>query len=63
LHARYIPLWGIRFKDLVAVDHSTHSHAAAGTAIDPVCSMTVDAAKSPYAYSYRQTTHHFCSTG
>ena len=63
LHARYIPLWGIRFKDLVAVDHSTHAHAAAGTAIDPVCGMTVDAAKSPYAYSYRQTTHHFCSTG
>src|SRR5262249_7195693 len=63
LHARYIPLRGIRFKDVVAVDHSTHAHAAAGTAIDPVCGMTVDPAQSPHAYGYRQTTYHFCSAG
>ncbi len=44
------------------MDHSTHSHAAA-TAIDPVCGMTVDPAKSPHRHSHAQKTYHFCSAG
>jgi Cu+-exporting ATPase len=47
----------------VAVDHSTHAHAATGTVIDPVCGMTVDPAKSPHRHDYRHATHHFCSAG
>jgi Cu+-exporting ATPase len=46
----------------VIVDHPTHSHAAAA-AIDPVCGMTVDPAKSPYRLSHAQKTYHFCSAG
>ena len=45
------------------MDHSTHAHAAACTAIDPVCGMIVDAAQSPHTYGYGQTTYHFCSAG
>jgi Cu+-exporting ATPase len=44
------------------VDHSTHSHAAAA-AIDPVCGMTVDPAKSPHRLSHAQKTYRFCSAG
>jgi Cu+-exporting ATPase len=44
------------------VDHSTHTHAAA-MAIDPVCGMTVDPAKSPHRHSHAQKTYHFCSAG
>ena len=44
------------------MDHSTHSHAAAA-AVDPVCGMTVDPAKSPYRLSHAQKTYHFCSAG
>jgi P-type Cu+ transporter len=44
------------------VDRSTHSHAAAA-AIDPVCGMTVDPAKSPHRLSHAQKTYHFCSAG
>jgi Cu+-exporting ATPase len=43
------------------VDHATHTHAAAGTLIDPVCGMTVDPAKSPHRHDYRHTTYLFCS--
>jgi Cu+-exporting ATPase len=46
----------------VTVDHSTHTHAAAA-AIDPVCGMTVDPAKSPHRHSHEQQTYHFCSAG
>jgi Cu+-exporting ATPase len=45
------------------VNHSTHAHAVAGTAIDPVCGMTVDPAKSPHRHDYRHATYHFCSAG
>jgi P-type Cu+ transporter len=48
---------------LFAVNHSTHRHAADATAIDPVCGMTVDRAKSPHRHDYRQETFHFCSAG
>ena len=44
------------------MDHSTHTHAAAA-AIDPVCGMTVDPAKSPHRHSHEQQTYHFCSAG
>ena len=44
------------------MDHSTHAHAG-GAAIDPVCGMTVDPAKSPHRHSYGQRTYHFCSAG
>ena len=44
------------------MDHSTHSHAAAA-AIDPVCGMTVDPAKSPHRLSHAQKTYRFCSAG
>ena len=46
----------------MTVDHSTHSHAAA-TAIDPVCGMTVDPAKSPHRFSHAEAVYHFCSAG
>ena len=46
----------------MTVDHSTHTHAAAA-AIDPVCGMTVDPAKSPHRHSHAQQTYHFCSAG
>jgi Cu+-exporting ATPase len=45
------------------VNHSTRAHAVAGTAIDPVCGMTVDPAKSPHRHDYRHATYHFCSAG
>jgi Cu+-exporting ATPase len=44
------------------MDHPTHSHAA-GTAVDPVCGMKVDPAKSPHCFDYRHTHYHFCGTG
>jgi P-type Cu+ transporter len=44
------------------MDHSTHSHAGA-TAIDPVCGMKVDPAKSPHRHDYRHKTYHFCGAG
>jgi len=46
----------------MTVDHSTHSRAAA-TAIDPVCGMTVDPAKSPHRFSHAEAFYHFCSAG
>src|SRR5580693_4731952 len=48
-------------REFSAVDHSTHRHAAA--AIDPVCGMAVDPAKSPHRFSHGQNVYHFCSAG
>jgi Cu+-exporting ATPase len=48
-------------SELLTVDHSSHSHAA--TAIDPVCGMKVDPAKSPHRFDYRHTRYHFCGAG
>jgi len=45
------------------VDHSTHAQAAAGTVIDPVCGMTVDPAKSPHRFDYKDNTYFFCCAG
>ena len=36
---------------------------AAGTAIDPVCGMTVDLSKDKPTFDYNGTTYHFCSNG
>jgi Cu+-exporting ATPase len=47
----------------MTVDHSTHSHAVVATAVDPVCGMTVDPARSPYRFSHAQAVFHFCSAG
>src|ERR1700722_4215362 len=49
-------------RDYIAVDHSTHTHAASA-AIDPVCGMKVDPAKSPHRHSHAQKAYHFCSAG
>ena len=32
-------------------------------AVDPVCGMQVDPAKSPHRYDYRHRSYHFCSAG
>ncbi len=45
------------------MDHAEHSPHTAATAIDPVCGMTVDPAKSPHRHDYRHHTYHFCSNG
>ncbi len=56
-------------------DHSHHDHyhhhhggagdaaPAAGTAIDPVCGMTVDLSAGKPTYHYHGTTYHFCGKG
>ena len=33
------------------------------TAVDPVCGMTVDPAKTPHRHDYRHRTYYFCSDG
>jgi Cu+-exporting ATPase len=42
------------------VRHPVHP-ARTTAAIDPVCGMTVDPAKSPHRHEYRNHTYHFCS--
>jgi Cu+-exporting ATPase len=42
------------------VPQPTHP-ANAAAAIDPVCGMTVDPAKSAHRHDYRHRTYHFCS--
>jgi len=43
------------------VNHVPHSHDAHAAAIDPVCGMTVDPAKSPHRHDHDHRTYHFCS--
>jgi P-type Cu+ transporter len=38
-----------------------HAPAAAATAVDPVCGMTVDPATAAGRYEYQGTTYHFCN--
>jgi P-type Cu+ transporter len=45
------------------VDHSGHSHHTAATAIDPVCGMTVDPAKTAHHHTHRHQDYFFCSGG
>ncbi|MEL1264389.1 heavy metal translocating P-type ATPase [Pseudoxanthomonas putridarboris] len=43
-------------------DHAHHgAHDAAGEAIDPVCGMSVDPARTPYRAEHGGRAHHFCS--
>jgi Cu+-exporting ATPase len=37
--------------------------AAPAMAVDPVCGMTVDPARTPHHAEHRGTTYHFCSAG
>ena len=43
--------------------HPLQSPTVATAAIDPVCGMTVDPAKTPHRHDYRHHTYHFCSAG
>ena len=38
-----------------------HSHQPAGSAIDPVCGMTVDPAHSAGSYEHAGKTYYFCN--
>ncbi len=40
-----------------------HSPTADATAIDPVCGMTVDPAKTPHRHRHRDHNYYFCSAG
>lgn len=42
---------------------SSHGPAPTGTAIDPVCGMTVDPAKSAHTADHAGHRYHFCSSG
>jgi Cu+-exporting ATPase len=42
---------------------SVHRHGAAEAAIDPVCGMTVDPAKSPHRHDYHDHSYFFCGNG
>jgi Cu+-exporting ATPase len=42
---------------------SVHRHGAAAVAIDPVCGMTVDPAKSPHRHEHHHHAYYFCSAG
>jgi len=43
------------------VEHSCCSHDAGGTAVDPVCGMKVDPAKTPHRHIFHDHTYFFCS--
>jgi P-type Cu+ transporter len=45
------------------VNPAVHLANAETTAIDPVCGMTVDPAKTPHRHDYRHRTYYFCSAG
>ncbi len=52
-----------------ATDHSHHHHGhaqrpvAVGAAIDPVCGMTVDPAKTPHHLTHGGMAYYFCGAG
>jgi Cu+-exporting ATPase len=52
----------IVFEDFV-VNHSAHPQVTGATALDPVCGMTVDPAKTPHRHSHRHEDYFFCSAG
>ena len=53
------------------MDHQLHSHelhshgdaATTGSAVDPVCGMTVDPHKTPHRHTHRDRPYYFCSAG
>jgi xanthine dehydrogenase accessory factor len=44
-------------------DHSAHDHPTPGTAIDPVCGMTVTADETGRPFEYEAETYYFCCPG
>jgi P-type Cu+ transporter len=44
-------------------DHHQPTDQDVSRAIDPVCGMTVDPAKSPHRFGHHDKTYHFCSAG
>src|SRR5512139_2600425 len=61
---------GAKLMDMPRHDHSHHDHhghsgeaagAQPGTAIDPICGMTVDIATTKHKHSFGATTWYFCS--
>jgi Cu+-exporting ATPase len=44
-------------------DHHHHAAPAAGTAIDPICGMTVNTATAKHTAEYQGETYYFCSAG
>jgi Cu+-exporting ATPase len=45
------------------VDHSAHAHGETIAAIDPVCGMTIDPAKSRHCHQHKSHDYVFCSAG
>src|SRR3954470_18773203 len=44
------------------MDHASHQHSPKpGTALDPVCGMTVDTAGAKHTHAHRGKTWYFCS--
>jgi len=43
--------------------HHHHEHESSGTAIDPVCKMTVDIETAKYKTEYKGETYYFCAPG
>jgi Cu+-exporting ATPase len=50
-------------QGLIIVDHAAASTITGAAAIDPVCGMTVDPAKTPHHHEHQHHTYHFCSAG
>src|SRR6185436_2124119 len=44
-------------------DHAAHGTPAAGSALDPVCGMTVDPHKTPHRHTHHGHPYYFCSAG
>ena len=48
----------------VTAEHPHHHHGAqAGSAVDPVCGMTVDPSTAKHRADYRDEAYYFCSAG
>ena len=45
------------------MEHSPHPHNEQSAAVDPVCGMKVDPAKSPHHYAHEGRPYCFCSAG
>ena len=45
------------------MEHQHDHHAMAGSAIDPVCGMTVDPATSKHKADHKGRTYYFCAPG
>ena len=45
------------------MDHAAHGQNGPALAVDPVCGMKVDPARSPHRHSYRGRAFYFCCSG